>query len=280
VEVDPSPPDDPRRASDPVCPAMEVSVPSEHPTPTDEAVDRRIDLNADVGESFGRWELGSDAELIPIITSVNIACGAHAGDPLVIERTIELALRAGAAIGAHPGFPDRQGFGRRDLAMSPDELEAEVLYQVAAVAGMVAAAGGRLRHVKAHGALYNLAARDRSVATPIARAVHRLSPDLVVVGPPGSALVESARELGLPVAPEGFADRAYESDGSLRSRRLPGAVLGDPAAVAAQAVRLARSGRFATLCIHGDSPDAPRLARAVRDALEGAGFLVASPLTS
>jgi UPF0271 protein len=280
VEVDPSPPDDPRRASDPVCPAMEVSVPSEHPTPTDEAVDRRIDLNADVGESFGRWELGSDAELIPIITSVNIACGAHAGDPLVIERTIELALKAGAAIGAHPGFPDRQGFGRRDLAMTPDEVEAEVLYQVAAVAGMVTAAGGRLRHVKAHGALYNLAVRERSIAEPIVRAVHRLSRDLIVVGPPSSALVDSARELGLPIATEGFADRAYESDGSLRSRRLPGAVLSDPGAAAAQAVSLARSGRFTTLCIHGDSPDAPRLARAVRDALEGAGFLVASPLTS
>jgi UPF0271 protein len=233
-----------------------------------------IDLNADVGESFGPWPMGRDDELIPLVTSVNVACGFHAGDPVVIERTISLALEAGAAIGAHPGYPDREGFGRRDLAMSAQELEAAVLYQVAAVAGMVAAAGGRLRHVKAHGALYNRAALDRAVAEPIARAVRRVSADLILVGPPDSALHMAGAAAGLRFAGEGFADRAYEPDGTLRSRRLPGAVLTDAAVAAAQAVALAGDGRHATLCVHGDTPDAPVIARAVRAALEAAGHRV------
>ena len=155
-----------------------------------------IDLNADVGESFGPWPMGPDEALIPLVTSVNIACGFHAGDPVVIERTIRLALASGVAIGAHPGYPDREGFGRRDLAMSAEELEASILYQVAALAGMVTAAGGTLRHVKAHGALYNRAAGDPAVAEPIARAVRRISPDLVLVGPPGSELVRAAERDG------------------------------------------------------------------------------------
>ncbi len=233
-----------------------------------------IDLNADVGEGFGPWPMGADEALIPIVTSVNIACGFHAGDPLVIERTIRLALEAGVGIGAHPGYPDREGFGRRDLAMSAGELEAAVLYQVAALAGMVAAAGGRLRHVKAHGALYNRAALDPAVAEPIARAVHRISADLILVGPPGSALLSAGASAGLPTAAEGFADRAYEADGSLRSRRLPGAVHIDPLTAAAQAVALAADGRYATLCVHGDTPGAAVIARAVRTALEAAGHRV------
>jgi UPF0271 protein len=235
-----------------------------------------IDLNADVGEGFGPWPMGHDDELVRIVTSVNIACGLHAGDPVVMERTIRLALDAGAAVGAHPGYPDREGFGRRDLAMSAGELEAAVLYQVAALGGMVAAAGGTLRHVKAHGALYNRAARDRAVADPIARAVRRISPDLILVGPPGSALLQAAETMGLRTAAEGFADRAYEPDGSLRSRRLEGAVHTDPVAAAAQAVALAADARYATLCVHGDTPGAPTIARAVRAALEAAGHRVAA----
>ncbi len=235
-----------------------------------------IDLNADVGEGFGPWPMGADEALIPIVSSVNVACGFHAGDPLVIDRTIRLALAAGAAVGAHPGYPDREGFGRRDLAMTADELEAAVLYQVAALAGMVAAAGGRLRHVKAHGALYNRATADPAVAEPIARAVRRISPDLVLVGPPDSALLAAGTAAGLRTAAEGFADRAYEADGSLRSRRLPGAVHTDPAVAAAQAVALATEGRFATLCVHGDTPGAAGIARAVRTALEAAGHRVAA----
>lgn len=235
-----------------------------------------IDLNADIGEGYGPWPMGHDAELVRIVTSVNIACGFHAGDPVTIERTIRASLQAGVAIGAHPGYPDREGFGRRDLDMSADELEAAVLYQVAALAGMVRAAGGTLRHVKAHGALYNRAARDAAVAEPVARAVRRIGPELVLVGPPGSELLRAGAAVGLPVAAEGFADRAYEPDGSLRSRRVPGAVHDDPATAAAQAVILAREGRFATLCVHGDTPGAPAIARAVRMALEAAGTVVTS----
>jgi UPF0271 protein len=233
-----------------------------------------IDLNADVGESFGPWPMGHDEALMAVATSVNIACGFHAGDPVVISRTIDLAVQAGLAIGAHPGYPDREGFGRRELAMSPAELEASVLYQVAAVAGMVQAAGGKLANVKAHGALYNRAAVDDATATAIARAVWRFSPGLVLFGPPRSEILKAAEAIGLPTAAEGFADRAYEPDGTLRSRRLEGALLTDPALAAAQAVALAQSGQVQTLCVHSDTPGAPEIARAVRSALEAAGFAV------
>ena len=247
----------------------------------------RIDLNADVGESFGAWRMGADEELIPLVSSVNVACGFHAGDPLVIERTVALAARSGAAIGAHPGYPDLAGFGRREFDMAPDELEAAVLYQVAAVAGFVRAAGSELSHVKPHGALYNRAARDALVAGAVARAVRRFSAELVLVGLAGSQLLDAGRAEGLSVAGEAFADRAYESDGSLRSRRLPGAVLADPDAAAGQALRIVREGRVSsfhgtevevraeTLCIHGDTPDAVAYARAVRRCLEEAGVRIA-----
>jgi 5-oxoprolinase (ATP-hydrolysing) subunit A len=249
---------------------------------------RSIDLNADVGESLGPWPMGDDGRLIPLVSSVNIACGFHAGDPLTIERTVALAMAAGAAIGAHPGYPDLAGFGRRDLEMAPNELEAATLYQVAAVAGIARAAGGELRHVKAHGALYNRAARDPAVAETIARAVRRASRDLVLVGLAGSALLEAGAAAGLAVAAEAFPDRAYEPDGSLRSRLLPGAVLTDSAVVAARAVRMAAEGlveasdgstialRADTLCLHGDTPGAVEHARAVRVALEAAGIAVAA----
>jgi UPF0271 protein len=248
----------------------------------------RIDLNADVGEGLGPWPMGDDAALVPLVTSVNVACGAHAGDPLTIERTVRLAADHGVAVGAHPGYPDLVGFGRRDLAMAPDELEASIVYQVGAVAAFAADAGVPLRHVKAHGALYNAAARDASLAAVVARAVCRVSPSLVLVGLAGSSLVEAGRAAGLPTAAEAFADRAYEADGSLRSRRLAGAVHEDPAVVAAQAVSIVREGRVTahdgtavevradTICIHGDSPGAVAFARAAREALEAAGVTVAA----
>jgi UPF0271 protein len=254
--------------------------------PYDVGVELRIDLNADVGESLGPWTMGDDERLIPLVSSVNIACGAHAGDPVTMLRTVRLALAAGASIGAHPGYPDLVGFGRRDMAMSAEELEAAVRYQVAAVQGVARSEGGRLRHVKAHGALYNRAAVDPAVARPIALAVARLDPDLALVGPPGSALLAAAAEAGLRGVAEGFADRAYEPDGTLRSRRLPGAVHADPAVAAAQAVGIAVDGRVTaadgsiiavradSLCVHGDSPGAVGIARAVRAALEDAGVAV------
>ena len=247
-----------------------------------------IDLNADVGESFGAWALGEDEALVPHVTSVNIACGVHAGDPLTIERTVRLAVRHGNAIGAHPGYPDLPGFGRRAMDLAPEEIEASVLYQIGALAAFVRAAGATLRHVKAHGALYNRAARDPAAAGAIARAIRRFDPTLVMVGLAGSALLDAGRALGLAVAGEAFADRAYEPDGSLRGRQHPDALLDDPAAVAAQALTIARDGvvhaidgrvvRIAadTLCVHGDAPGAAARAAAVRSALRGAQIEVAA----
>jgi UPF0271 protein len=248
----------------------------------------RVDLNADVGESLGHWALGEDEALIPLLSSVNVAAGLHAGDPSTIERTVALAVRHDVAVGAHPGYPDLVGFGRRELDMAPAEIEASVLYQVGAVAGFARAAGTVLRHVKPHGALYNRAAHDTTAAAAIARAVRRFSSDLVLVGLAGSALVAAGREAGLVVAEEAFADRAYEPDGTLRSRRLDGAVLDDPVATAAQALAIVRGTvpawdgslvalRADTICVHGDLHGAAARARAVRDALLAAGVEIRAP---
>ena len=248
----------------------------------------RMDLNADVGESYGAWSLGEDEALIPLVTSVNVACGAHAGDPDVIARTVALAARLGIAVGAHPGYPDRAGFGRRDMALTPDEIERSVVVQVGGVWAAARAAGVPLRHVKAHGALYNRAARDADAALAIARAVASVNPGLLLVGLAGSAQVEAARSLGLRVVEEAFADRAYEVDGSLRSRTLEGSVLDDPAAAAAQALAIVRGSvtavdgskvylRADSICVHGDLPGAAARARAVREALETAGVELLPP---
>jgi UPF0271 protein len=247
----------------------------------------RIDLNSDVGESYGAWTMGQDEALIPLVTSVNIACGAHAGDPQVMARTVALAGEYGVGIGAHPGYPDRDGFGRRDLAMTADELEASVLYQLGALAAFVNAAGLRLGHVKPHGAMYNRAARDTELSAAICRAVQRFDPSLVVVGLAGSVLLETARANDLAVAAEAFADRAYEADGSLRSRRLPNAILPTPEAAAEQALSIVTLGNVTshdgqpvrlaadTLCVHGDTPGAPEYVRQIRRTLESAGVTVA-----
>jgi UPF0271 protein len=244
----------------------------------------RIDLNADVGESFGAWSIGEDEALIPHVSSVNVAAGLHAGDPTVIQRTVANAVRHGAAIGAHPGYPDLAGFGRRDLDLTAVEIEASVLYQIGAVAAFARAAGVDLVHVKAHGALYNRAARDRAAADAVAQAVRRFSRDLVLVGLVGSELLAAGRDAGLAVAGEAFADRAYESDGHLRSRRLSGAVLDDPQAAATQAVSIARDHAVVahdgtrlnltadTICVHGDLPGAADRAAAVRSALVAVGI--------
>ena len=247
----------------------------------------RIDLNADVGEGLGPWPMGDDERLIPLITSANVACGAHAGDPQTIERTVALAVRHGVAVGAHPGYPDLAGFGRRDLDMTPAELRASVIHQVAGVAGFARAAGVPLRHVKAHGALYNRMARDAAIAEVVARAVAAVVPEAIFVALAGSVALDAGRAAGLRVAAEAFADRAYEADGSLRSRRLDGAVLATADAAAAQAVSIARDGgvqahdgselavRADTICIHGDTPGAADVAVAIRAALEDAGVTVA-----
>ncbi len=247
----------------------------------------RIDLNADVGESYGQWQLGDDARLIPLVSSVNVACGFHAGDPLTIERTIARAVASGVAVGAHPGYPDLVGFGRRDMDMTAAELEAAIVYQVGAAAAFARAAGTDLRHVKPHGALYNRAARDAATAEAVARAVRRCSGELILVGLAGSVMLAAGEAAGLAVGAEAFADRVYEADGSLRSRSLASALLDEPEAAAAQAVGIVRDGRAAafdgssitlradTLCIHGDGPRAVEIAVAVRAALEAAGATIA-----
>ena len=187
----------------------------------------RVDLNADVGESFGAYSIGHDSGLMKVITSANIAAGFHGGDPSVLRHTIRLAKSSGVAIGAHPGFPDLAGFGRRDMQVSPHEAEDLVLYQIAAVAGVASTEGMRLQHVKPHGAMFNMAARDEVLASAIARAVAAFDRQLILFGPPDSALTRAGQAAGLRVVAEGFADRAYEPDGSLVSRTKPGAVVKD-----------------------------------------------------
>ncbi len=247
-----------------------------------------IDLNSDVGEGFGAYTLGDDAALIPLVTSANIACGFHAGDPQVMTRTVRLALEHGVAIGAHPGFPDRVGFGRRALDATPDEIAGDVLYQIGALFAIARAAGGTLAHVKPHGALYHLAATRTPIARALARAIAQFDPALILVGPPGSAMADAAREFGLRFAREGFADRAYHRDGTLRSRREPGAVFDNPRRAAEQALRIARDQSVLTpegetipmpvetLCVHGDTPATVAILRAVRGILQENGIPVAA----
>jgi UPF0271 protein len=248
----------------------------------------RIDLNSDLGESFGPWPMGQDAALMESITSANVACGFHAGDPGVMRQTIALAKDRGVAIGAHPGFPDLVGFGRREMKATPGEVEDFVLYQVSALAGMARAQGARLQHVKAHGALYNMACKDRALAEAIARAVAAFDRSLILFGLPDSELLRAGAAAGLPVAAEVFADRTYERDGSLTSRAKPGSVIHETNLVVERAVRMVKDGtvvttdgsaialRADTICLHGDTPGAADHARAVRRGLESAGVRVTS----
>src|SRR2546423_2868964 len=198
----------------------------------------RVDINSDLGESFGAYSIGHDAGLMHAITSANVAAGFHAGDPSVLRDTIRLAKANGVAVGAHPGFPDLVGFGRRELNVTAKEAEDFVLYQVAAVAGVAAAEGVKIQHVKPHGALFNMAVRNRELSDAIARAVAAFDKTLILFGLPGSEILAAGRAAGLRVAAEVFADRAYEPDGSLASRKKPGSVIHDPDAVVARAVRM------------------------------------------
>ena len=232
-----------------------------------------VDLNADVGESFGRWSLGDDAALLPHLTSANVACGFHAGDPLTLRHTCGLAVSVGASIGAQVGYRDLAGFGRRYIDVPAAELEADVLYQLGALDAIARAAGGRVAYVKPHGALYHAVSRHPAQAAAVIDAVRAFGP-LPVLGLAGSAFLAAVEDAGLEPVGEGFADRAYLPDGGLVPRSAPGAVLTDPVAVAAQAVELARGGTVRSLCVHGDSPGAPELAAAVRAGLERAGIPV------
>jgi 5-oxoprolinase (ATP-hydrolysing) subunit A len=234
-----------------------------------------IDLNCDMGENAG-----DDESIMPYITSANIACGFHAGDERSMRATVRLAKKHGVAVGAHPGWKDRDGFGRNEMSLPPEEIEALVLYQIGALHAIAKAEGMELHHVKPHGALYNQAAKDKSLANAIAGALKRLRADLILVGLAGSALIEAGLGAGLRVASEGFPDRNYNPDGTLVSRRLPHAILETPEEVAAHALSLVQEGirvgarqiRVDTLCLHGDHPSAAQNARLVREALETAGI--------
>ncbi len=250
----------------------------------------RIDLNCDLGEGFGVYGLGDDAALLQHVSSANIACGFHAGDPNIMRRTVRLALENQVAIGAHPGLPDLAGFGRRNMSVNATETRDLVLYQIGALEAFVRAEGGRLRHVKPHGALYNMAATQQELALAIAQAVAEFDQKLVLVGLAGSSLIEAGRAMGLSTAQEAFADRTYQSDGTLTSRRAAGAVLHDADAVVQQCLSIVQRGEVATvsggtiplradtICVHGDTPGAAVLVATLRRELEQAGIEIRAGL--
>jgi UPF0271 protein len=258
-------------------------------TESETSTARSIDLNCDLGESFGAWTMGADAAVMPYITSANIACGFHAGDPDTMRRTLELAAHAEVAIGAHVSLPDLVGFGRREMRVSAEETYAMTLYQIGALAAFARAAGTRLRHVKPHGALYNMAARDAALATAIAQAVRDFDATLILVGLCASELPRAGLRAGLGVAHEAFADRRYESDGTLTPRREPDAVIDDVDFAVAQALAIVTRGEVTTrtgatlalnadtLCVHGDRADAATFARRLHEALGAAGIAVRAP---
>ena len=241
-----------------------------------------IDLNSDLGESFGAWRMGDDAAMLDIVTSANVACGFHAGDPAGILQTLKAAAEKNVTIGAHVSYPDKVGFGRRNMDVASDELTADVIYQIGALQALAKAAGTSVRYVKPHGALYNTIAHDRRQAMAVIEAIRAIDPALVLVALAGSPLIELARSEGLQCVAEAFADRAYTPKGTLVSRREPGAVLHDPVLVAQRMLRLVQSGSIEaidgslvrieadSICVHGDSPAAVEMARELRRVLEHA----------
>lgn len=244
----------------------------------------RINLNADLGESFGPWTLGDDAAMLAIVDSANIACGAHAGDPNVMRRTVHLAAANRVSLGAHPSFPDLQGFGRRAMPMSATELENQIAFQVGALAGIAALEGAHLTHIKPHGALNNIACGDRAVADTICRSIKAIEQNLILLAPASSQLVAAGHAAGLKVIEEIFADRAYQANGELLPRSRPGAVLHEPAECVAHVMAMLEAGALVaidgsqiataigSICVHGDNPAAVAVARAVRTALAAAGY--------
>lgn len=234
-----------------------------------------IDLNCDIGESFGAWKMGNDLQIMDYVSSVNIACGFHAGDADTMRKTVEAATEKNMAIGAHPGFPDLQGFGRRNLQLSPEEVYTIVLYQIGALAAFVKVAGNRLHHVKPHGALYNMAAKDSSLSSAIAQAIKDFDPSLIVYGLSGSFLISESQKLGLKTASEVFADRTYQQDGSLTPRNQPFALIEDTTKSLEQVLKMVKEQQVVTsgnipvpiqadtICIHGDGKHAVDFAQAI-----------------
>jgi 5-oxoprolinase (ATP-hydrolysing) subunit A len=248
----------------------------------------RVDLNCDFGESFGIYRLGEEKEILQYVTSVNVACGFHAGDPLVMRKTVQMALEQKVAIGAHPGFPDLLGFGRRNMAVTPGEAYAYVVYQIGALAAFVKAEGGKMSHVKPHGALYNMAARDTALAEAIAKAVYDVDPTLILYGLAGSELIRAGKKIGLRTASEVFADRTYQQDGSLTPRSDPRALIVDEQEAVLQVLAMVKEKRVRslqgidvpieaeTICIHGDGKKAVLFAKRLYEALRKEGVDVCS----
>jgi len=245
----------------------------------------RIDLNSDMGESFGAYLIGADEEILRWVTSANVACGWHGGDPQVMRQTVERAKALGVAVGAHPSYPDLLGFGRRAMQITRQEARDYVLYQIGALRAFTEAARLTLQHVKPHGAIYNVAVKDRELSLGIAEGVKDAGGELILVGLPGSEILKAGKELGLGVAREAFGDRAYNEDGTLVSRKIAGSLLTDPELVAQRVLGLAQGKVTAitgkeirlqadTICLHGDTPGAATIAKTVRKALDGAGIQV------
>ncbi|WP_394235259.1 5-oxoprolinase subunit PxpA [Niallia oryzisoli] len=243
-----------------------------------------VDLNCDMGESFGIYEIGSDEEILDYITSANIACGFHAGDPATMRRTVQLALSKGVGIGVHPGFQDLVGFGRREMKISPLEAYDIMIYQIGSLYGFAKAEGAKLQHVKPHGALYNMAAKDPALAEAIAEAIYKIDPELILYGLAGSKLIDAGRKIGLRTANEVFADRTYQEDGSLTPRTNPNALITDSTVSVKQVITLVKEGRVRslqgtdvfiqadTVCIHGDGREALEFAKTLSEALKESGI--------
>ena len=239
----------------------------------------KIDLNCDLGESFGAYKLGLDDQVLSYISSANVACGFHASDPVVMDKTVALAKDAGVAVGAHPGYPDLQGFGRRNMTIPPREVKAMVMYQIGALQAFCTAHGLKLQHVKPHGALYNMAGKDEALAMAVCEAIQAVDDSLILLGLSGSKMLEAADKIGLRSAREVFADRAYEEDGSLVARTKPGAMITDEDEAVARVIRMIREGRVTavtgkdipiradSVCVHGDSPKALAFVQKIRAAL-------------
>ena len=244
----------------------------------------QINLNADLGESFGAWKMGDDSALLQIVKSANVACGFHAGDPTIMQETVRLAMTHDVSIGAHPSYPDLQGFGRRVMQMSAKDLEATLLYQIGALQAIATAEGGRVSHVKPHGALHNVACADHAVASTVVRALRKLDPTMILLAPAYSILAKAAEDVGQPVRYEVFADRIYLDDGQLMPRSREGAVIHDSQACVEHVLRMINAKAIVTatglhlpcridsICVHGDGPEAVTTAKAIRVALEAANY--------
>ena len=247
-----------------------------------------VDLNCDLGESFGNYKCGMDEEVLPYISSANVACGFHASDPLVMERTVQKARENQVCVGAHPGFPDLVGFGRRNMQVSFAEAKAMVKYQIGALEAFLRAEGMKLQHVKPHGAMYNMAAKDPELARAICQGIYEVDPALVLLGQPGSQMLKEARKLGLKVANEVFADRAYEEDGTLVARSKAGSMITDEEEAVARVIKMIKEGKVTAItgkeievqadsvCVHGDGPKALAFVKKIHKALEEEGIQIRS----